>query len=151
MAFDASNTLDSIAGHLLASGYLQSVLIGEPKSPPSGNQFAACVFLNSINVAQLTLGTTIESHVLTLRIYRNMLAEPTETMEKELAKMVSSVLADLIGEFDLGNSIRSIDVGGQYGAGVSVNYGYLDLGGTMFRIADITLPLIVDDSATTTA
>ena len=151
MAFDASNTLDAVAGHLLASGYLRDVMIGEPKSPPSGDQLTASVFLNSISVAEVTLGTTIESHVLMLRIFRNMLAEPTETMEKEFAKAVSSILSDIIGEFDLGGSIRSIDVAGMYGASISVNYGYMDLGGTMFRIADITLPLIVDDSATTTA
>jgi len=151
MAFDASNTLDAVAGHLLASGYLRDVMIGEPKSPPSGDQLTASVFLNSISVAEVTLGTTIESHVLTLRIFRNMLAEPTETMEKEFAKAISSILSDIIGEFDLGGSVRSIDVAGIYGSGISVNYGYLDLGGTMFRIADITLPLIVDDSATTTA
>ena len=151
MAFDASNTLDAVAGHLLASGYLRDVMIGEPKSPPSGDQLTASVFLNSISVAEVTLGTTIESHVLTLRIFRNMLAEPTETMEKEFAKAISSILSDIIGEFDLGGSIRSIDVAGIYGSSIAVSYGYLDLGGTMFRIADITLPLIVDDSATTTA
>ena len=92
MAFDASNTLDAVAGHLLASGYLRDVMIGEPKSPPSGDQLTASVFLNSISVAEVTLGTTIESHVLMLRIFRNMLAEPTETMEKEFAKAVSSIL-----------------------------------------------------------
>lgn len=151
MAFDASNTLDAVAGHLLASGYLRDVMIGEPKSPPSGDQLTASVFLNSISVAEVTLGTTIESHVLMLRIFRNMLAEPTETMEKEFAKAVSSILSDIIGEFDLGGSVRSIDVAGIYGPSIAVSYGYLDLGGTMFRIADITLPLIVDDSATTTA
>ena len=151
MAFDASNTLDAVAGHLLASGYLRDVMIGEPKSPPNGDQLTASVFLRSINVAEVTLGTTIESHVLMLRVFRNMLAEPTESMEKEFAKAISSILSDIIGEFDLGGSIRSIDIAGMYGASVSVNYGYMDLGGTMFRIADITLPLIVDDSATTTA
>ena len=151
MAFDASNTLDAVAGHLLASGYLRDVMIGEPKSPPSGDQLTASVFLNSISVAEVTLGSTIESHVLMLRIFRNMLAEPTETMEKEFAKAVSSILSDIIGEFDLGGSVRSIDVAGIYGPSIAVSYGYLDLGGTMFRIADITLPLIVDDSATTTA
>ena len=151
MAFDASNTLDVVAGHLLASGFLRDVMIGEPKSPPSGDQLTASVFLNSISVAEVTLGTTIESHVLTLRIFRNMLAEPTETMEKEFAKAVSSILSDIIGEFDLGGSVRSIDVAGIYGPSIAVSYGYLDLGGTMFRIADITLPVIVDDSATTTA
>ena len=151
MAFDASNTLDAVAGHLLASGYLRDFMIGEPKSPPSGDQLTASVFLNSISVAEVTLGTTIESHVLMLRIFRNMLAEPTETMEKEFAKAVSSILSDIIGEFDLGGSVRSIDVAGIYGPSIAVSYGYLDLGGTMFRIADITLPLIVDDSATTTA
>lgn len=80
-----------------------------------------------------------------------MLAEPTESMEKEFAKAVSSILSDIIGEFDLGGSVRSIDVAGIYGSSIAVSYGYLDLGGTMFRIADITLSLIVDDSATTTA
>ena len=56
-------------------------------------------------------------------------------------------MSDLSGEFDLGETIRNVDIGGMGGTPLSVDFGHLDVGGTIFRIADITVPMLVDDSA----
>jgi hypothetical protein len=63
----------------------------------------------------------------------------------------SDIQSDLIGDYDLGETIRNIDIAGIYGAGMGATWGYVDLGGKMYRIVDISLPLIVDDSATMAA
>ncbi len=80
-----------------------------------------------------------------------MLNEPEDQIEYQLAEALSEISSDLIGEYDLGATIRNIDVGGIYGQSLTSEWGYLDVGGVMFRVVDITVPLIVDDSATAAA
>ena len=148
MPFLIKDTLIQISTYFAKAGYFNTVLIGEPKGPPLGEGLTAAIFLNSVAVAQLTMGTTIESHVLTIRIYRDMLKEPVESIEFELAEAVSQVSNSLLGDIDLGNRIRAIDVGGIYAAPYRTNFGYVEVSGIMFRVADIVFGLIVDDSAT---
>ena len=64
-----------------------------------------------------------------------------------MALGVSEITSNLIGEFDLGATIRNIDVAGQYGQAVTAQWGYVALNQTMYRTVDITIPLVVDGSA----
>lgn len=149
MAFKVKDTLQAVESYLLACGYFGSnVSVGEPKQPVSGSGLSAALFMSSAAVVELTLATTIELHIPTIRIYRDMLAEPIESIEFELSEVVGKIGSDLLGEYDLGTTVRNIDAGGQYGTAINTAWGYVDLGGKMYRIADIALPLIVDDSAT---
>lgn len=150
MPFAVQTTLQNIESYLAASGYFQSTQVGEPKKPPEA-EFSASVFMSRVSVVELTLNSTIEVHVPTVRIYRQMFAEPEENIEFDLGRIISQVSSDLLGEYDLGATIRNVDAGGQHGTPLSAQWGYLDVGGTMFRIVDMTVPLIVDDSATLAA
>ena len=152
MPFLIKATLEQIVTYLQRSGYFSVVMVGEPKSPPSTSEkLAAALFMRSAGVAQLTLNSTIESHVVNIRIYRNMLQEPVEEAEYELAEAVSEVSNDLLGDIDLGARVRAIDVGGIHAAPYRTDWGYVDVSGTMYRVADIVFGLIVDDSATLVA
>lgn len=147
MPFAIRNSLRAIESHLLAGGYLTAgVQIGEPKAPPTAPLVAAIIMGDVAVVAVTAGGGTIERHTILVRIYENMLAEPEEAIELDMANVVSRVMASLIGEYDLGATIRNIDVGGQHGDALRATWGYLDVGGRMFRIADIHVGLIVDDS-----
>lgn len=147
MSFNIRGTLEQVQGYLQASGYFAHTQVGELKTPP-GPGLAASVFMERVAVTQLTLTGTIESHVVTIRLYRSSLAEPQEEIELDLAEAVSKVASDLLGDFDLGATVRNIDAGGQHGQGLHADWGYADVGGTTYRTTDISLPLIVDDSAT---
>ena len=151
MPFLIKATLQEIASYLQESGFFGAVMIGEPKSAPQGEKLAAALFMRSNGVAQVTLGTTIESHVVNIRIYRNMLSEPVEQIEFDLAEAVSEVSNDLLGDVDLGARVRAIDVAGIHTAPYRCDWGYVEVSGTMFRIVDIIFGLIVDDSATLVA
>jgi len=146
MAFDITTTINMVASFLEKRGEYTNVQIGEPKSPPVGD-LSAAVFVASASVVGLTLQTTIEIHEITVRLYRNMLEEPEEDNEIRISQAVTGIVSDLLGDYDLGASIRNIAVG-EYGQSLSATYGYLDLGGTMYRMVDITVPLLVDGSAT---
>lgn len=106
-----------------------------------------------MRVAQLTLSTTIEVHTAIVRIHMKAFTEPGENTETQMADIVSNLMEDFMGDFDLGGTIRNIDVGGSEGEPLSATWGYVGInqaGGNpvMFRTVDITVPMIVDGSAT---
>jgi len=146
MAFDITTTINLVVSFLQKRGEYSLVQIGEPKSPPRGD-LAAAVFVSDASVVGVTLQTTIEIHELTIRLYRNMMEEPEEDNELRISQAVTGIVSDLLGDYDLGASVRNIAVG-EYGRTVSATYGYLDVGGTMYRMVDISVPLVVDGSAT---
>ena len=72
-----------------------------------------------------------------------MQQRPVAHREREIDAAMSNLEEDLFGDFDLKSTVRNIDVNG-----VSADYGYNDIGGTTFRIVDVTFPFIMDDTAT---
>jgi len=152
MAFNIKASLRAVESHLLSGGYFGSdVRIGEPKSPPEA-LLSAAIFMGDVSVVQLTVaGNTIERHTVFIRIYENAFNEPEEDIELTLADVTSRVMASLVGEYDLGATIRNVDVGGQHGEPLRASWGYETVGGKVYRLVDILLGLIVDDSATAAA
>ena len=149
MSFDVKASLQAIESYLSKSGYFSSVQIGERKAPPPGDGLSVDIWMKSAAVVRLYAnGGTGESHVVMARVYRDLFGLPTEETEFVLAKAVQQILSDLLGEYDLGATVREIDAGGINGQSVRTDWGHVDIGGKLFRVADITLPLSVDDSAT---
>jgi hypothetical protein len=153
-AFDIQATLKALQSYMAASGHVKDVVIGEPKSPPRDDTVFAAVWMDRVRVAELTLLSTIEVHSVTVRIYRKLAlgdnqatqAAPEES-ETDMAQSVQVILEAFMTDADLGASIRNIDLAGEYGEGVLVDFGHVNLSGIMYRVADITLPCIVDGSA----
>ena len=147
MVFNVRASLDAIESVLKRTGYFGSgTQQGEPKSPPAGDLYAA-IWMDSVGVSSLTLNGTVESHVITVRIYRRELQEPGELAEDELSRAVLAVQDLLMADVDLGGAVRNVDVGGQTGQGFGVEFGHIEMSGVKFRVADMRVPLIVDDSA----
>jgi hypothetical protein len=148
VAFKIKDTLHAVQSHLAGNGWLTKVDAGEPKAAPS-EQFSASVFMDSVSVALVFAnGGTREVHNVVIRVLTNMLSIPTEDVEYNLAEIVQQMVSDLIADYDLGGTINHIDVGGIYGDGISTSWGHIDIAGTFFRLAEIRLPLVVDDSGT---
>ena len=119
MPFDVKASLQAIESYLSKSGYFGSVGVGERKAPPSGEKLTADIWMKSAAVARLYAnGGTAESHVVLLRIYRDLFSMPTQDTEFVLAEVVQKVLSDLLGEYDLGATVREIDAGGINGTPV---------------------------------
>ena len=150
VAFNIKSSLQAISSYIQASGYVQKSTIGEPESPPT-ERLAASVYMGNTAIVSLTLNTTIEVHTVIVRFYMDMLREPTEQIEFKLAEVVSGIFNDLLGEYDLGATIRNIDAAGSHGTSLGAVWGYTDVGGKMFRVVDLSIPLLVDDSATLAA
>lgn len=146
MAFDITRSLHVIENQLLSSGIFKSnVQIGEPKAAPTALMMA-CIWMDRFHVASVSLTEAREIHALTVRIYRNMINDNQELIETEMATAVSKTLAALYKDFDLGDTVITVDVAGWYHKPLEVKWGYVHIGGEnrLFRIADISICLIVD-------
>jgi len=147
MASQIATTLTKVTSSLKALGLFTDVLTVEPKSP-FGKGYAAAVFFASAAPATEVSSLTYASglYVFTLRIYTDMLAEPAGQIDPKLIGVVDNVFDALLGDFDLGATVKNIDVFGQMGTPLRAEAGYVDVGGTMYRVVDITLPLVVNDT-----
>ena len=61
----------------------------------------------------------------------------------DLRWLFIALVISYIGDFDLGTTARNIDVFGASGVGLQAQPGYISIDNKMFRIADITVPVIV--------
>jgi hypothetical protein len=151
MAFNIGDTLQAMRTYVQDLGLFQTVQIGEPKQPP-GQGLHAAIFMDSVSVSMVYAGgETRESHVVTLRAYKDMLAEQTDplnNLEVEMASAVSTLMSNLLGDTDLESTVMSIDAAGMDGTSMAGSFGYVEISGVMYRIVDIVVPVIVNGSAT---
>lgn len=146
MAFDISSTLDNVLSFVKTK--VENAHIGDFTMPAQG-RVAAAVMMGGVTVVTLFAdGGTRERHTILIRILTLGLQQPEDSMERTLARVVSELTAALFGDMDLGATVQNIDMAGTLGVPVSTEWGYLTINNVSYRVADITLPLIVNDSAT---
>ena len=150
MTFNPSASLTALKTALTDIGYFSGgVLIGEPFGPVT--TVTAAIFFMDLDAAQVTLSDTIDVWGICVRIYARggMTPADAQTAELALANGVSEVWTALAGAFTLGGTVRAIDwAGEEAGHKMTAKWGHIVLGGTIFRVVDITVNLIVDGSAT---
>jgi hypothetical protein len=152
VALAVETILDGIVSPMLASGLFARVNAHEPKSAPGGGLTAA-VWLDSTAPALggSGLAATSVRLVFKVRLYTSMLAEPQDAIDPDMLRALDALMGAFSGDFDLGGTVRQVDLLGAYGVPLSSQAGYLNQDGKLMRILDITLPLIVNDVWTQSA
>ena len=144
MAKTLRTTMASLLSLLQAHGAIEQATIGEPMKPPEG--FSAMVETVRIRSVTSTLTKTIETRTVRVRLYHKAaLNAPDEEMELRLLELVDDLIEDFLGDFDFDGTIRAIQP-----VGIEVDWGYQTIQNIAYRVADITIPMTVDDSATFT-
>tara|TARA_R110000751_G_scaffold97232_2_gene189237 strand:+ start:4383 stop:4904 length:522 start_codon:yes stop_codon:yes gene_type:complete len=158
MALNSGATLDAIASLISGSGYAVPAggdgYIGDPKGPPDAQpsgKYPVSVRLTSASIEGLKHdGSTTEQHTVTVTVYGAFI-DSDGVVERRLSDAVNKLMAKLTSDADLGVNIRHIDVAGILGPRMGVEYGYKDISGTQFRVAEIQVPMVVDGNMTVTA
>lgn len=150
MAFNIETTLTNIRDFLEDHADIDHAVIGQLRSAPNF-RLTGMVFMNTLDIAQVTLSSTIEVQTVTVRLIMNLLRYDPEEVELELAKVASEIIEDLLGDYDLGATIRNIDVAGQHSDGMGIAWGNSSEEGAVWRFVDINVPLIIDGSASLAA
>lgn len=146
MSLDIRSILDAMASHAMASGLFDTVNRHEPKSKP-GNGITAAIWPQTIRPTPRGSGliSTTSRIELTVRLYSPMLSEPQDDIDPALVGACDLLMAAYSGDFTLGGIIKEIDLLGEYGEPLSARAGYLNIDGKIFRIYDVTVPVIVND------
>lgn len=150
MSFDPTATLQAIQAHVrsLTSYFApERVFIGTPPDAVLPEGMCAVIGMESMSVATTTLVSTVELHVVRIRIYRAKASGSTYDIELQRDKAIPALFDALKADFQLGGGIRNIDWGGQYGITPRVDFEEEEIADKPYWTAHVTLPLIVDPTA----
>ena len=135
-------TILAIASLLEKHSGFDYVEISEPARAPEG--YTAVIQNIGMHSEETDLAGTIELRTISIRIYhRAPLNAPEPEIELRLGDFVDEVIEALLGNFSLGGTIRNIEP-----IRMTVDWGYQTIQNEAFRVAELKLPMTVDDSAT---
>lgn len=139
---------DAVVSDIQGSGYFDKVNQHEPKRAP-GFGLTAAVWMQQLVPVPAGSGLDRTSALLVMmaRFYSLMIGEPQDMIDVNLMKSTSNVIRRYHDnfDFDLDPLVRNIDIFGSAGVPFRVDAGYVEQDGTMFRVMDLTIPIIVND------
>lgn len=149
MTFDAAavNGLFAAAqSHAMTLGLFERVNTHEPKNAPASGLVCA-IWVQSIAPLGRASGLNATSGKVELRarIYTSMLAEPQDYIDPAVLAAASTLMAEYSDNLTLGGTVRNVDLLGQWGTPLSAVAGYVTIAGKIFRVMEVTLPIIIND------
>ena len=146
MTLDSAALFSAMESHALESGLFEAVNGHEPKSAP-GSGLTAAVWCQEIGPAAGASGLNSTTGLLlfNLRIFQNMLSEPQDAIDPTVMTAVDVLFAAYSGDFELGGLVKTVDLLGIHGTTLSAKAGYQNQDGKLFRIMNLTIPLVIND------
>lgn len=136
----------AVMSHAQGLGMFEQVLDHEPVSAPgSGLIYALWVTDIAPIPARSGLSTVTVRLELTGRVFMPADTEPQGDVDVALTDAVSGLMNAYAGDFELGGSVAEVDLLGAYGALLRARFGYTRLDSTTYRVATLTIPLVIDD------
>ena len=140
MATSNRAALKTLQSNLAAGGYFRRVVIGDPKAPP--DTMTAAVYTTSVAIPGIVLQYPRLTWSVNIRVYARSLDGKEEDVELALDEAVQNVIEDIMGDFTLGGNVAYI-----LPTETTVRWGFLEVGGTWYRVVDIPLSYTIDDRA----
>jgi len=137
----------ALVSQVAASGYFARVNEHEPKNAP-GSGLTAALWVQGIRPHRSGLAATTVRVEWRLRLYTSMLMQPPDRIDPDLLRATTYLMAAYSFGFTLGGLVRSVDLLGEAGLPLQAQAGYLPIDKAMYRIMDITLPVIINDAFT---
>lgn len=143
---DIESILAAAESHAAASGHFERVNGAEPKNPP-GAGITAAIWVDEIEPypAGSGLDETTTRVALKIRLYMPASALEPDRIDPAMIKATDALMGAYSGDFTLGGLVREVDLLGEAGPPLQAKAGYLPMGGEVFRVLDITLPVLVND------
>ena len=151
MTLDVAGIVAAVQSHAEATGLFELTVTTEPKSAP-GKGLTAAIWFAGIGPVSAAAGLAAVAVRVTLmvRVLKPMLSQPYGQIDPDMMTATDTLLAAYCGAFTLGGQVRNIDLLGQHGVALEAKSGYVTIDRQMFRIVDITVPLIINDLWTET-
>jgi hypothetical protein len=140
-AAEAKALFEALTSHARALGVFDRVNSHEPENTP-GKGLSCSITLGSIAADPQASGLAAVSGTITfaVRIWSSMMQKPLDAVDPNLLGAVMVLLGEYGGHFTLGGTVRDVDV-----LALRVAPGYLNHEGKEVRVAEVTLPIVVND------
>lgn len=128
-------------------GYFVNIDMHEPKSAPSGD-LTVGVFVQRMQPVARASGLAMTSFRLeyVARVFKPFKAAPEGLIDVNLAMAGAAIIGAFSGDFDLGGAVRNVDLLGADGGGLGGVAGYQTIDGTVYRIMDVLIPIVISDA-----
>ena len=148
MAFDPTlfpALMDALVSHAASSGYFDRVNAHEPKNKP-GNGVTCSVVIGPLAPFRGS-GLDSVSMVFTATVRVQIPADrlPLDKLETDLMTAAGVLFVAYCGDFTLDGLVRNVDIFGAAGVPLSCRPGYLTHDQQVFRVADLLVPLVIND------
>jgi len=148
MAFDGAAVralYDQLVSHALHLGLFENVAGHEPKSAP-GNGLWCAIWVQRIAPARSS-GLSATSGVVELRarIGASFMQKPEDAIDPNITTAACTLMGEYSGNFTFGGTVRAVDLLGMAGTSLSAQAGYITIDNRLFRVMEVTVPVIVND------
>lgn len=148
MAIDIGSILDGLVSHAQTSGYFDSVnetKVDEPQGASAGITLG--IWADDFGpIRSSGLNSTSLRIVFKARLFSSTEAAPESYLDRAMVDAAGALFAAYSGDFELGGEARAVDLLGMHGIPLSCNAHYMNLSGIIFRVYDITIPILVNDA-----
>lgn len=146
MAIDLTAIEDVMASHAQGLGGVERVLRHEPvDAPGSGVTVVMSVSRVDPVAARSGLDATSVRVVVTARVMAN-LSDPADDIDTGVLAVADALMAAYSGDFGLGGQVANIDLLGHHGIPMAAMFGYTTLSSVVYRVATVTVPLVINDA-----
>jgi hypothetical protein len=73
------------------------------------------------------------------------MSKPEGSTDPKLIALISQLIGAFSGGFTLGGNVMAVDLLGAWGAPLEATAGYISHDGHEFRVAELTIPVVIDD------
>jgi hypothetical protein len=148
VALDFRGIRDRLVSHALASGHFDTVNAQKPTSVPNTGVNAMVEFgrmKRARGRAGSGLSATSVLLVVTVSCYLSAEQQPADDIDPQAVAAADALLAAYVGDFELGGTVRHIDVGASQGVELDAAAGWARVGGVDVRAVVVTVPMVVND------
>lgn len=147
MSVDVTGTLRRLLDHAKALGVFEVARVTEFKSAPP-NALCFALWVQDLGSSPVGSGLAATNALMrvTARIYFPMLHRPEDEIEGKVFSAASGYLGRINGDFTLGDAVRDVDLLGEVGDVPKWEGGYANIDNKLFRIADLNMNVIMNDS-----
>ncbi|MFI9154489.1 hypothetical protein [Streptomyces sp. NPDC053367] len=133
--------------HAQALGLFDQVLGHEPVSAP-GSGLTYAMWVGPVRPVQARSGLNVVSARLELkgRVFMPADTEPMDDVDVAVTDAVSALMGAYCGDFTLDGLVSNVDLLGAHGAPLGADFGYTRLDSITYRVATLTIPLIINDA-----
>ncbi|UVS81845.1 hypothetical protein [Actinokineospora sp. UTMC 2448] len=142
------DVLNAVVSHAESLGAFERVNGFEPGAPP-GPGLHAAVWVQDITPVPRASGLAATSVrlELALRTYSRVEVEPPDEVDPTMTRAIGQLMTALTADFDLGGTVRNVDVLGAHGPALGAQAGYsrFPASGELYRVMTLTIPVIIND------